>query len=153
MEDRLPYKLSKMSCVSSYSCVIEFSQSVSECLCLCVYVCVSFSVSLTFPFFVCCCILPFPHLLSDLKELCCRCLVMFQALLNGIDSVNKVLQSFRDQNRYPEVVAGYHGIMIEVFDCEKTFFTCVEVTAGTRWAFLSLLLCCAVCLLLSCVWH
>ena len=56
----------------------------------------------------------------------------FQALLNGIDSVQKVLQSFREQNRYPEVVAGYYGIMIEVFDCERTFFTCVEVTAGTR---------------------
>ena len=95
----------------------------------------------------------FPNLLRDLKECCCRGLFMFQALLNGIDSVNKVLQSFRDQNRYPEVVAGYHGIMIEVFDCEKTFFTCVEVTAGTRWAFFCLLLCCAACLLLSCVWH
>ena len=55
-----------------------------------------------------------------------------QALLNGIDSVNKVLQNFREQKKYPDVVAGYHGIMIEVFDCEKTFFTCVEVTAGTR---------------------
>jgi structural maintenance of chromosome 3 (chondroitin sulfate proteoglycan 6) len=55
-----------------------------------------------------------------------------QALLNGIDSVHKVLQSFREQKKYPEVVAGYHGVLIEVFDCEKTFFTCVEVTAGTR---------------------
>ncbi|PVD29603.1 hypothetical protein C0Q70_08858 [Pomacea canaliculata] len=55
-----------------------------------------------------------------------------KALLNGIDSVNKVLQNFRDQNKFPDVVAGYHGILIEVFDCEKTFFTCVEVTAGTR---------------------
>ncbi|KAL8567919.1 hypothetical protein ACOMHN_059041 [Nucella lapillus] len=55
-----------------------------------------------------------------------------KALLNGIDSVSKVLQSFREQDRFPEVVNGYHGILIEVFDCEKTFFTCVEVTAGTR---------------------
>ncbi|XP_076467825.1 structural maintenance of chromosomes protein 3-like [Babylonia areolata] len=55
-----------------------------------------------------------------------------KALLNGIDSVNKVLQNFRENNRYPDVVKGYHGILIEVFDCEKTFFTCVEVTAGTR---------------------
>ncbi|KAK7110449.1 structural maintenance of chromosomes protein 3-like [Littorina saxatilis] len=55
-----------------------------------------------------------------------------KALLNGIDSVKKVLQSFREQGKHLDVVAGYHGILIEVFDCEKTFFTCVEVTAGTR---------------------
>ncbi|KAL8587035.1 Structural maintenance of chromosomes protein 3 [Nucella lapillus] len=55
-----------------------------------------------------------------------------KALLNGIDSVNRVLQSFKEQDRFPDVEAGYHGVMIEVFDCEKTFFTCVEVTAGTR---------------------
>lgn len=57
----------------------------------------------------------------------------FQAMLNGIDSVSKVLQSFRDQGKFPEVVEGYLGVLIENFDCEKTFFTSVEVTAGSRW--------------------
>ena len=68
--------------------------------------------------------------LSGVMCLCCGCVL--QALLNGIESVQKVLQSFREVNRYPEVIAGYHGILIEVFDCEKMFFTCIEVTAGTR---------------------
>ncbi|KAK6174533.1 hypothetical protein SNE40_017790 [Patella caerulea] len=54
-----------------------------------------------------------------------------KSLLNGIDSVNKVLQELKEQGRM-DVVNGYHGILIETFDCEKTFFTCVEVTAGTR---------------------
>ncbi|KAK3095501.1 hypothetical protein FSP39_015420 [Pinctada imbricata] len=55
-----------------------------------------------------------------------------KATLNGKDSVHKVLQSFRDQGKFQDVVDGYHGTLIEVFDCEKTFFTCVEVTAGNR---------------------
>ncbi|XP_041368808.1 structural maintenance of chromosomes protein 3-like [Gigantopelta aegis] len=55
-----------------------------------------------------------------------------KALLNGIDSVQKVLQSFRDQGKYMDVVNGYHGILIENMEVEKTFFTCVEVTAGSR---------------------
>ena len=55
-----------------------------------------------------------------------------KAILNGIDSIQKVLQYFRDQKKYPEVIEGYYGTLIENFDCEKTFFTAVEVTAGTR---------------------
>ncbi|XP_046369014.1 structural maintenance of chromosomes protein 3-like [Haliotis rufescens] len=55
-----------------------------------------------------------------------------KALLNGIDSVSKVLNQFREQGRYPEVVSGYHGVLIETLEAEKTFYTCVEVTAGTR---------------------
>ena len=57
---------------------------------------------------------------------------MLQALLNGIDSVQKVLQSFRELGKYMDVVNGYHGILIENMEVEKTFFTCVEVTAGSR---------------------
>lgn len=83
----------------------------------------------------------FFHLLSlNFFFLHCLTVSIFffcQALLNGIDSVKKVLQSFREQGKHLDVVAGYHGILIEVFDCEKTFFTCVEVTAGTRWGFRS----------------
>jgi len=55
-----------------------------------------------------------------------------KAVLNGIDSIQKVLQYFSDQKRYPEVVVGYFGTMIENFECDKTFFTAVEVTAGNR---------------------
>ena len=55
-----------------------------------------------------------------------------QAILNGIDSIHKVLQYFRDNRKYPEVCDGYYGTLIENFEVEKTFFTAVEVTAGNR---------------------
>ncbi|CAL1533668.1 unnamed protein product [Lymnaea stagnalis] len=55
-----------------------------------------------------------------------------KGLLNGIDSIQKVLQSFREQNKYPEVIDGFHGLLIEAFECEKVYYTCVEVTAGSR---------------------
>ena len=53
-------------------------------------------------------------------------------MLNGIDSVQKVLQYFRDQRKNQEVIDGYYGTLIENFNTEKTFFTSVEVTAGNR---------------------
>ena len=56
----------------------------------------------------------------------------FQAILNGIDSIQKVLQYFRDQKKYPEVSEGYLGTLIQNFEVEKMFFTAVEVTAGNR---------------------
>ncbi|CAG5134748.1 unnamed protein product, partial [Candidula unifasciata] len=55
-----------------------------------------------------------------------------KGMLNGIDSIQKVLQSFREQNKYPEVISGYHGLLIEAFECDKVYYTCVEVTAGSR---------------------
>ncbi|KAL3863460.1 hypothetical protein ACJMK2_005214 [Sinanodonta woodiana] len=55
-----------------------------------------------------------------------------KAILNGINSVQKVIQSFQEQGKHPELVGGYHGVLIENFEVEKTFFTCVEVTAGSR---------------------
>jgi len=55
-----------------------------------------------------------------------------KAVLNGIDSIAKVLQYFRDQKKYQDVIDGYYGTLIENFECEKPFFTAVEVTAGGR---------------------
>lgn len=55
-----------------------------------------------------------------------------KATLNGILSVQKVLQSFKEQGINQELIDGYYGTLIEMFDCDKTFFTCVEVTAGGR---------------------
>ena len=60
----------------------------------------------------------------------------FQATLNGINSVQKVLQNFRDRGINHDIVNGYYGILIETFDCDKTFYTCVEVTAGGRYEIL-----------------
>jgi len=49
-----------------------------------------------------------------------------------MDSIVKVLQYFRDQKKYQDVIDGYYGTLIENFECDKTFFTAVEVTAGNR---------------------
>lgn len=55
-----------------------------------------------------------------------------QAILNGIDSINKVLEHFRRKGINQHVINGYHGIVMNNFECEPAFYTCVEVTAGTR---------------------
>jgi len=55
-----------------------------------------------------------------------------KGMLNGSDSIQKVLQSFREQNKYPEVINGYYGLLIEAFSTDKVYYTSVEVTAGSR---------------------
>ncbi|CAK9299188.1 unnamed protein product [Gordionus sp. m RMFG-2023] len=55
-----------------------------------------------------------------------------KATLKGIDSVRRVLQAIGEQQNRPDIVSGYHGLLIELFSCEKTFYTAVEVTAGNR---------------------
>ncbi|TMS23515.1 Structural maintenance of chromosomes protein 3 [Larimichthys crocea] len=55
-----------------------------------------------------------------------------KAILNGIDSINKVLEHFRRKGINQHVINGYHGIVMNNFECEPAFYTCVEVTAGTR---------------------
>lgn len=52
--------------------------------------------------------------------------------MNGIDSINKVLEHFRRKGINQHVINGYHGIVMNNFECEPAFYTCVEVTAGTR---------------------
>jgi hypothetical protein len=60
-------------------------------------------------------------------------LTTFQAILNGIDSINKVLEHFRRKGINQHVQNGYHGIVMNNFECEPAFYTCVEVTAGNRY--------------------
>ncbi|CAG01298.1 unnamed protein product, partial [Tetraodon nigroviridis] len=55
-----------------------------------------------------------------------------KAILNGIDSINKVLEHFRRKGINQHVISGYHGIVMNNFECDPAFYTCVEVTAGTR---------------------
>ncbi|XP_066277071.1 structural maintenance of chromosomes protein 3-like isoform X1 [Branchiostoma lanceolatum] len=55
-----------------------------------------------------------------------------KAILNGMDSVHKILDMWRRDVHKKKVADGYHGTMIENFECDKNFFTCVEVTAGSR---------------------
>ncbi|KAF0312854.1 Structural maintenance of chromosomes protein 3 [Amphibalanus amphitrite] len=54
-------------------------------------------------------------------------------ILNGRDSVRKVLDTFRERGgQWAEYATMYYGPVIELFDCEKTIYTAVEVTAGNR---------------------
>lgn len=54
-------------------------------------------------------------------------------ILNGRDSVRKVLDTFKQRGgQFAEVADSYYGPVIENFDCEKSIYTAVEVTAGNR---------------------
>ncbi|KAA3682014.1 structural maintenance of chromosome 3 (chondroitin sulfate proteoglycan 6), partial [Paragonimus westermani] len=56
-----------------------------------------------------------------------------KAILNGLDSVRKVVEIFRDRfGPECDIVQGYCGTLIELIDCPETFYTSVEVTAGSR---------------------
>ncbi|KAJ8873925.1 hypothetical protein PR048_024762 [Dryococelus australis] len=54
-------------------------------------------------------------------------------ILNGRDSVRKVLETFRERGgAFADIANSYYGPVIENFDCEKSIYTAVEVTAGNR---------------------
>ncbi|XP_012256886.1 structural maintenance of chromosomes protein 3 [Athalia rosae] len=53
-------------------------------------------------------------------------------ILNGRDSVRKVLDTFRERRDMAHEVSSYYGPVIENFDCDKSIYTAVEVTAGNR---------------------
>uniref|UniRef100_A0A8W7PXS9 Structural maintenance of chromosomes protein 3 n=1 Tax=Anopheles coluzzii TaxID=1518534 RepID=A0A8W7PXS9_ANOCL len=54
-------------------------------------------------------------------------------ILNGRDSVRKVLESFLQRGReYADIANAYYGPVIENFNCDKSIYTAVEVTAGNR---------------------
>ncbi|VDD75697.1 unnamed protein product [Mesocestoides corti] len=56
-----------------------------------------------------------------------------KVILNGLDSVRKVIEIFRDRfGPECEIVQGYYGTLIELLECPEDFYTCVEVTAGSR---------------------
>merc|ERR1719445_402003 len=54
-------------------------------------------------------------------------------ILNGRDSVKKVLDIFRNRGgQYASIAESYYGLVIENFECEQSIYTAVEVTAGNR---------------------
>ncbi|XP_017887134.1 structural maintenance of chromosomes protein 3 [Ceratina calcarata] len=53
-------------------------------------------------------------------------------ILNGRDSVRKVLDTFRQKNDMAHEVNSYYGPVIENFSCDKSVYMAVEVTAGNR---------------------
>ncbi|XP_070151375.1 structural maintenance of chromosomes protein 3 [Polyergus mexicanus] len=53
-------------------------------------------------------------------------------ILNGRDSVRKVLDTFRTRTDMAQEVISYYGPVIENFNCDKSVYMAVEVTAGNR---------------------
>ncbi|KOC70556.1 Structural maintenance of chromosomes protein 3, partial [Habropoda laboriosa] len=53
-------------------------------------------------------------------------------ILNGRDSVRKVLDTFRTRKDMAHEVSSYYGPVIENFSCDKSVYMAVEVTAGNR---------------------
>ena len=63
-----------------------------------------------------------------------------KGILNGRDSVQKVLETFRNridggENQCREFIEGYYGSVIELFKSSKDIYTAVEVTAGNKLFF------------------
>ncbi|KHN78488.1 Structural maintenance of chromosomes protein 3 [Toxocara canis] len=58
-----------------------------------------------------------------------------KSIMNGVDSLRRVMQHFRDHNsdgRHDPVLNGYHGMLINLFEFDNEFLRTVEVTAGNR---------------------
>ncbi|THK32939.1 structural maintenance of chromosomes protein 3 [Diachasma alloeum] len=53
-------------------------------------------------------------------------------ILNGRDSVRRVLETFKERPDMAHEVNSYYGPVIENFDCDKSVYMAVEVTAGNR---------------------
>lgn len=59
-----------------------------------------------------------------------------KAILNGRDSVRKVLEIFNERGgSHANLAKQYYGQVIEKFDCDESIQTAVEVTAGGRMFF------------------
>lgn len=56
-----------------------------------------------------------------------------KTILNGRDSVHKVLDIFRERGgQYDQIASQYYGMLIENFECGKEFYTAIEMTAGNK---------------------
>ncbi|WKX98062.1 hypothetical protein Q1695_013617 [Nippostrongylus brasiliensis] len=61
-----------------------------------------------------------------------------KSVTNGVEGVRRIVQYFRDNNhdgRHDDVINGYHGIFLDLIDCDPIYFQAVEVTAGNRLLF------------------
>ncbi|KRX58660.1 Structural maintenance of chromosomes protein 3 [Trichinella sp. T9] len=55
-----------------------------------------------------------------------------KAIIHGMDSVKKVIESLRSRHAHSNLVDGYYGMLIENFQTDKRFYTAVEMTAGNK---------------------
>ncbi|XP_065216528.1 structural maintenance of chromosomes protein 3 [Planococcus citri] len=81
------------------------------------------------------------HTLTSLKEELAKAdqalrSMAGKAILNGRDSVRKVLETFRQRGgNFANLADNYYGQVIENFQCDTNIQTAVEVTAGGRLFF------------------
>lgn len=56
-----------------------------------------------------------------------------KTILNGRDSVRRILQIFKERGgQFEQITRNYYGMLIENFDCGKEFYTAIEMTAGNK---------------------
>lgn len=55
-------------------------------------------------------------------------------IFNGRNSIQQVLDGFRNKPNFQHIVKGYHGLVLENVECDEGTQTAVEVTAGKRYA-------------------
>lgn len=66
---------------------------------------------------------------TDMLQLVRTCT---QPILNGRDSVRKVLETFQERGSdWGKIATQYYGPVIENFTCDKTIYTAVEVSDNT----------------------
>jgi structural maintenance of chromosome 3 (chondroitin sulfate proteoglycan 6) len=56
-----------------------------------------------------------------------------QNIIDGLEGLQRVLKKLRDKDEtVASIVNGYHGIVLDNFECSDSLLTAVEVTAGKR---------------------
>jgi len=56
-----------------------------------------------------------------------------QNIIDGLEGLQRVLKKLRDNDEtVASIVNGYHGIVLDNFECSDSLLTAVEVTAGKR---------------------
>uniref|UniRef100_A0A5S6QPM7 Structural maintenance of chromosomes protein n=1 Tax=Trichuris muris TaxID=70415 RepID=A0A5S6QPM7_TRIMR len=55
-----------------------------------------------------------------------------KAVVHGIDSVSKIIESHRSRHAQSNLSDGYLGLLIENFETSPRFYTAVEMTAGNK---------------------
>ncbi|XP_046424730.1 structural maintenance of chromosomes protein 3-like [Neodiprion fabricii] len=58
--------------------------------------------------------------------------VVGKSTLNAIDSVRKVLNTFRERGDSEDELQSYYGLLVDTFQCGEALHTAVEVSAGNR---------------------
>jgi hypothetical protein len=56
-----------------------------------------------------------------------------QNIIDGLEGLQRVLKKLWDNDEtVASIVNGYHGMVLENFECDDILLTAVEVTAGKR---------------------